>query len=216
MGPPFLCRQPLASMNSNSRGVHQGFTLVKYVAAMNPRRLLLVLLALVPAFVFAASLAVDPASVKIAIEAHATMHGFTGKLDTATVALDGDAATGVISAATVRFAWADLKTGDTSRDKEMLAWATGTSPEGVFTLSKLTPTSSAETFTAAGTLALNGQSKDVSFPVKIAHSAAGWTVAGETKIDHRDWGLPKIRKFGMLTVDPIVLIRFSLAAKPGA
>lgn len=179
------------------------------------RLFLIACVALLPFAAAAAPLAVDPASVKIEVAAKATMHGFTGKLDTATVTLEGDDAAGTISAATVRFAWADLKTGDTSRDKEMLAWATAKSPEGVFLLIRLTP-SSVTTFTATGSLALNGQTREISFPVTIAKTPAGWAVSGETTIDHRDWGLPKIRKFGMLTVDPVVTIRFSLTAKPAA
>ena len=183
---------------------------------MPPLRLLLALLALLPVLATAAPLAVDPASMQITVEVRATMHGFTGKLATAAVALDGDTATGAIAAATVRFVWADLKTGDKARDKELLAWAAARSREGVFTLAKLTPTSAADTFTAAGTLTLNGETKAIAFPVKIARSTAGWTVSGETTIDHRDWGLPKIRKFGLLTVNPVVTIRFSLSAAPGA
>lgn len=183
---------------------------------MMRRFLLLVCAALLPPLAAAAPLAVDPASVKIEVVVKATMHGFTGKLDAATVALDGDAAAGTVAAATVRFAWADLKTGDPARDKEMLAWATAQSPEGVFTLAKLTPAPTADTFTATGSLALNGQPRDISFPVKIAKGAAGWTISGTTQIDHRDWGLPKIRKFGLLTVDPVVTITFTLVAKPAA
>mgnify|MGYP001454578624 CR=1 FL=1 len=180
------------------------------------RALLLAGVALLPLFATATPLVVDPASVKIEVTVKATMHGFTGKLDTATVTLDGDAAAGTVATATVRFAWADLKTGDTARDKEMLAWATAQSPEGVFTLAKLTPAPTADTFTATGALALNGQTRDLSFPVKIAKTATGWTITGETQIDHRNWGLPKIRKFGLLTVDPIVTITFALATKPAA
>jgi polyisoprenoid-binding protein YceI len=179
------------------------------------RLLLIACLALIPFGAAATPLAVDPASVKIEVAAKATMHDFTGKLATASVTLDGDAAAGTISAATVRFAWTDLKTGDTSRDKEMLAWATAKSPEGVFLLIRLTPTTPT-TFTATGSLALNGQTREISFPVTIAKSPAGWAVSGETTFDHRDWGLPKIRKFGMLTVNPVVTIRFSLTAKPEA
>lgn len=180
------------------------------------RALLLAGVALLPLFATATPLVVDPASVKIEVVVKATMHGFTGKLGAATIALDGDAAPGTVTAATVRFAWADLKTGDAARDKEMLAWATAQSPEGVFTLAKLAPAPTVDTFTATGSLTLNGQPRDISFPVKIAKTAAGWTIAGETQIDHRDWGLPKIRKFGLLTVDPVVTISFSLAAKPAA
>lgn len=179
---------------------------------MISRLLSIACLALLPVFAAAGPLVVDPASVKIEITVRATMHGFTGKLDTTTVTLDGDAAS--IAAATVRFAWADLKTGDTARDKEMLAWATAQSPEGVFLLGKLTPASAAGTFTASGSLALNGQTHEISFPATIAKTAAGWAVSGTATIDHRNWGLPKIRKFGMLTVNPVVTITFALAAKP--
>ena len=181
---------------------------------MIDRFLLLACAVLFPVFAAAAPFTVDPASIKIEVAARATMHGFTGKLDSALVTLDADAATGTISAATVRFAWADLKTGDTARDKEMLAWATAKSPEGVFLLVKLAPGTAADTFTATGTLTLNGPSREISFPATIAKTAAGWAVSGTATIDHRNWGLPKIRKFGMLTVNPVVTITFALTAKP--
>ncbi|MBK8479267.1 MAG: YceI family protein [Opitutaceae bacterium] len=183
---------------------------------MIDRLLLLACAVLFPVFAAAAPFTVDPASIKIEVAARATMHGFTGKLDSAIVTLDADASTGTISAATVRFAWADLKTGDAARDKEMLTWATAKSPEGVFLLVKLAPGATADTFTATGSLALNGQSREISFPVTITKTAAGWAVRGSTTIDHRNWGLPKIRKFGMLTVAPAVTISFALVAKPAA
>ncbi len=174
------------------------------------------LLALLPALAFSAPLAVDPASVKITVDAHATMHAFTGTLEKAAVSLDADPESGTITTATVRFAWADLKTGDKGRDKEMIHWATATSPEGVFLLLRLAPGETPESYTATGSLALNGRTKEITFPVKIVRDARGWAVSGATTIDHRDWGLPKIRKFGMLTVDPVVTIRFSLNAAAGA
>lgn len=183
---------------------------------MLPRRSLLALFALLPVLACAAPLAVDPASVAITVGARATMHGFTGRLATAAIALEGDVTSGAITSASVRFRWSDLKTGDAARDKEMVAWATAKSAEGTFLLVSLAPTPVATTFTATGSLALNGQTRDVSFPVTIVRTPAGWDVTGETTIDHRDWGLPKIRKFGMLTVDPNVSIRFHLSATPGA
>lgn len=176
------------------------------------RRLSLALLFALPIFGSAAPLTVNPDSVKIEVDARATMHGFTGRLDKADVALETTPAGDAIASASVRFAWADLKTGDKGRDKEMLAWATAKSPDGAFLLLKLAPTSAANTYTASGSLSLNGESREISFPITIVHGATGWSVSGETKIDHRDWGLPKIRKFGMLTVDPVVTIRFSLTA----
>lgn len=183
---------------------------------MRHHRLLALLLAALPALGLAAPLKVDPSAVKLTVDAHATMHSFTGTVAHPAVTVEADPAAGAITAATVRFAWADLKTGDKARDKEMLEWATAKSAEGVFILVKLAPGGSADAFTATGTLALNGQTRELSFPVKIVRTAAGWDISGEAKIDHRDWGLPKIRKFGMLTVDPVVTIRFALSASPGA
>ncbi len=176
------------------------------------RRLSLALLLALPVFAFAAPLSVDPASVRIEVEARATMHGFTGRLAKADVALETTPAGDALAAASVRFAWSDLKTGDKARDREMLAWATARSPDGAFLLLELEPTSGPDTYTASGSLSLNGETRDIAFPVKIARDAAGWSLSGETRIDHRDWGLPKIRKFGFLTVDPVVAIRFSLTA----
>jgi len=165
---------------------------------------------LLPAVPFA----VDPAALKIEVVIHSTMHTFTAKLDPATVVLDGDPAAGTFAQADVRFAWADLKTGDTARDKEMLTWAgAAKNPGGHFVLKTLAADSKG-VLTAGGSLELAAQTHDISFPVTVAKAATGWSVSGETKIDHRDWGLPKIRKFGMLTVDPVVTVRFTFVAKP--
>ena len=183
-----------------------------YRAAMLPRRLLPVLLALLPAAAPAAPLVVDPAATKLAVEVRATMHSFTGVVGHPAIALEGDDATGAITGATVRFAWSDLKTGDTARDRELVAWASAKEPAGAFTLTTLSPTPHADTFTATGTLTLNGVSREIRFPAQIARTPHGWTISGAVALDHRDWGLPKIRKFGLLTVDPTVTIRFTLSA----
>lgn len=179
---------------------------------MLPRRLLPVLLALLPAAAFAAPLVVDASATKLSVEVHATMHSFTGVVGHPAIALEGDTATGAITAATVRFAWSDLKTGDTARDREMVAWASPKDPAGTFTLGSLASAAQSDSFNATGLLTLNGQSREIRFPVQIVRTAPGWVVSGEVAIDHREWGLPKIRKFGVLTVDPTVTIRFTLSA----
>jgi len=181
------------------------------------RHLLLVFgAALAAPFASAVPLTVDPASIKIEVVVHATMHGFTGKLDKAVVHLDGDPAAGTLTQADVSFAWADLKTGDTGRDKEMLTWAgAAKNAAGRFVLKTLASDAKG-ILTATGALELAAQTHEISFPVTVAKTAAGWSVSGEAKFDHRDWGLPKIRKFGMLTVDPVVTVRFALAAKAGS
>ena len=62
----------------------------------------------------------------------------------------------------------------------------------------------------------DGKEKAVDFPVTIVPSAAQWSLDGEAVIDTRDFGLPIIRMFGLLTVDPQVKVRFHLQAKPAA
>ena len=50
----------------------------------------------------------------------------------------------------------------------------------------------------------------------IVPSATAWSLDGEAVLDTRDFGLPIIRMFGLLTVDPQVKVRFHLQAKPSA
>lgn len=158
----------------------------------------------------AAPLAVVPGSASVEVAVRATGDSFTAKLAKSEIALAGDPATGAIATADVRFNWADLKTGKDARDKEMLKWAgADKNPAGHFALSKLAAAADGA-LTATGTLELAGQSHELSFPVKVARTDADWTVSGETPLDHRLWGLPKIRKFAVLTVDPVVTVRFAL------
>ncbi len=162
-------------------------------------------------------LGIDPANSTLSIDVRATGDSFTATLAnfTATVAVDAidpSASTGGVS-----FRVADIKTGNDKRDRKMNGWfETDRFPEGQFKLSQLIRDGSSDRYRASGILTLHGKEKAVEFPVTIVPSATTWTLEGEAVIDTRDFGLPVIRMFGLLTVDPQVKVRFHLQAKPAA
>jgi polyisoprenoid-binding protein YceI len=160
------------------------------------------------------TLSVEPARSSVSVDVRATGDSFTATLTGFTAAIALDDANTVPSTATVSFQVADLKTGNDKRDRKMNAWfESDRFPQGLFQLQQLTREGSSDRYRAAGVLTLHGQAKAVVFPLTIVPSADAWSFDGEAVIDTRDFGLPIIRMFGLLTVDPQVKVRFHLQAK---
>lgn len=158
-------------------------------------------------------LVVDSGASKIDVAVHATMDSFVGTLSAYTVGIDVDGTTRMPTNATLRFRFADLKTGKSGRDSKMLSWIEGgTWPEGTFVLSSLTR-SEGEAFVAVGTLTMHGKSVELSFPVHVATSGQRVVIDGSAKINTPDFGLPIIRMFGLLKVDPSVVVTFHLEGR---
>lgn len=111
--------------------------------------------------------------------------------------------------AVLAFKFADLKTGKPERDAEMIAWLGGNDPAGRFELGilALTPSGQGQ---ASGNLTFHGQTHLIEFPVNVVQTDGALVITGETRIDHRNWGLKKFRKLGVLTVNPEVKIRFKV------
>lgn len=176
-------------------------------------RCLLLLAFLVPRVLGAADLVVaDGASLEVDIRA--TGHPFTARLEHFDVTLAGDLAPPTIDRATLRFRWQELKTGKADRDAAMLKWVgADRNPEGNFVLESFQPASDPGVFTGSGKLELAGQSRPVSFPVRLETRDGVTTLRGEASIDHQQWGLPKIRKFGVFTVNPVVKVRFAVPVR---
>ena len=82
-------------------------------------------------------------------------------------------------------------------------------PEGVFTLSALEPAADGR-FEARGTFVLHGVSREIVFPVSVITDRTLYAIDGVATLDTQDFGLPVIRKFGLLKVDPVVKVRFHL------
>lgn len=185
-----------------------------YAGAMNLRHLLLSAALLgsgLPAG-RAAPLACDLAQSRIEIVVKATVDSFTGHLarfDPA-VTLGPD---GRVTAARVRFRFADVQTGKEKRDKAMHEWQdTAHHPDGDFELESLTPQAGAA-WLARGRLTFHDKTQPLEFPVTIVTQGEIWAIDGDATVDTRGFGLPVIRVMGLLKVDPLVVVRFHLQGR---
>jgi len=164
-------------------------------------------------------LIVDKPQSRIEYAVTATMDSFSGKLVAYTLDLSSDPGTPAkITRAELRFRFADLRSDNAKRDQQMRDWqSTEQFPEAIFTLTALEPAATPGRFTARGQFIFHGMTRDLVFPVSISSSDDGLHVIdGEARIDTRDFGLPIIRKFGLLKVDPVVVIKLHLQARPAA
>ena len=156
---------------------------------------------------------VDQVHSQIEIVVKATMDSFTGKLAAFAPTFAADPGTGQIMSARISFHFNDVKTGNEKRDHEMHVWQqTDKFPDGAFTLDALTPSPDGK-FTAKGGLTFHGMTNSISFPVSITRDGSTVTVAGEAVVDTKAFGLPIIRKFALLKVDPLVVVRFHLVGE---
>lgn len=155
-------------------------------------------------------LAVDPAHSSVEFAVKATVDSFVGKLAIYDAQVTFDEAAGRITRTVFRFRFSDLKTGKADRDEQMNTWQqSGQFPEATFVLSTLTPAADGR-MTAVGQFTLHGVTRALTFPVAVTADSAVVAVDGEVKLDTREFGLPVIRKFALLKVDPVVTVRFHL------
>ncbi|MFZ5494600.1 MAG: YceI family protein [Verrucomicrobiota bacterium] len=157
-------------------------------------------------------LKVDRARSYVDVDVKATVDSFTARLDAYDLRATVDEKNR-IKTAVLAFRFADLKTGKADRDAAMLAWLGGGEPAGRFELGilALTPSGQGQ---VTGNLTFHGQTALVEFPVNIAQSGGAYVITGEATVDYRRWGLKKYRKFGVLTVDPLVKVRFKFTGVP--
>lgn len=179
------------------------------------KRSLLALAAFLPALALAdpTPLAVDSAQSRVEIVVKATVDSFTGTLEAydAEIAVDS----GRVTAARFAFHFADVHTGKEGRDEAMNEWQdTRHHPDGVFVLKTIESVDNR--LEAHGTLRLHDVTREVAFPVTVTTDRKLYSIDGEAPLDTRDFGLPIIRKFAVLKVDPVVRVRFHLQglAKP--
>jgi len=174
--------------------------------------LLSLILGLCPVFAFAApqALVIDKDQSKVEILVKATVDSFTAKLANYNAAISVEPGAAKVDSAVFTFHFADVKTGKDARDAEMLKWeGTDKTPDGTFTLSKIDPVADGH-FTAHGTLNFHGVPREMMVPVSVTMDGKLYAIDGEATLDTRDFGLPIIRKFLMLKVDPVVIVRFHL------
>lgn len=173
---------------------------------------LALLVALVAPAVSAAPLplAIDPAQSSVEVVVRATVDSFTGKLDAYVADISVEPASHQIVSAAFAFKFADVHTGKADRDQAMLDWEeVATHPDANFQLLRLVP-SPAGSLLATGRLTLHGVTRELTFPVSVTHEGERYGIDGAVTLDTRLFGLPLIRKFMVLKVDPEVLVRFHL------
>ena len=154
-------------------------------------------------------LAVDFPQSKVEVAVRATMDSFVGRLVRYEPAITiGD--DGRVVAARISFHFRDVETGKDGRDKSMHSWQqTETFPDGEFVLSSL-ESGAGGAYTAFGRLTFHGVNRDLRFPVLITRDGERYAIDGDAAVDTRVFGLPIIRMFKVLKVDPLVHVRFHL------
>ncbi|MBX3737172.1 MAG: YceI family protein [Candidatus Didemnitutus sp.] len=181
---------------------------------MKSRLLLLLAFALGANGLIAANHAVqfDPAQSTVDVTVKATIDSFTGKL--AAYELTGAADdSGHIVAARLSFHFRDVLTGKPKRDAAMHEWQhTDQFPDASFELTAVTTAADGSSH-ASGKLTFHGVTRELDFPVTVAHAGATYAIDGEAPIDTREFGLPIIRMMGLLKVDPVVRVRFHFQGK---
>lgn len=164
---------------------------------------------------------VDQTQSQIEIAVKATVDSFTARLVEYRPAILIDPDNVRVTAAMFSFRFDSVKTGKAKRDEEMHRWQnTATYPDGQFVLAALEPAGGSHGsdqgnghLTARGTLTLHGVSRELTFPVAITTDRTVYAIDGEALVDTREFGLPVIRKFALLKVDPVVKVRFHLQGK---
>lgn len=174
--------------------------------------MILVALAGLPVRGAAAGIDVDYARSRVEVGVKSTVDSFTGHLEKYAVSVEWPPSELLPAKARMSFDFADLKTGDTNRDSAMLKWLGHDSlPGGVFVLGGWRREGT--TNLATGELTIHGVKREVSMPVVAGLTNGVWEVDGEAVLDYRDFGLPKIRKALVLTVNPRLRVRFHVVAK---
>ncbi len=157
------------------------------------------------------ALEIDREASRIAADVKATGHRFEAVVTDYEIELQWDTQNQAISSARLEFDFADVKTGRSRRDREMLEWVDHESfPKAGFVLSEIKTTEDGRL--ARGKLSLHGVDQDMEFPVSIEEGGEHVRIRARTTMDHRDWDLEEIRAMLFMTVDPVLTIEIDLVA----
>ncbi len=169
-------------------------------------------IALAPLAAAPQKLQVDHTASKVEFVAKATMHSFEGWIEKWDLELSMPEGAELPDVVVFKGDGATMTTDHTKRDGEMHHWMEHEKlPAVEFRLKSFSGTSAARM--AEGDLVLHGVTVPVSIPVTLKRDGAMLTISGAITVDTTKFGLPQFRKFGMLSVDPEVNVKFSVTGK---
>ncbi len=158
------------------------------------------------------SIDIDADASHIGIEVRLSMGSFKGVLEKFDARIQFDGGAKSVRAAELDFDFADLKTGNKQRDKDMLKWMDYENhPVASFRLEELAPRG--EQLEARGTLTMHGVSRPIAFPVSIVAEGERATIDGEAKLNFLEFDLKPIRKMLFLTVQPEMDVVFHIEGR---
>jgi polyisoprenoid-binding protein YceI len=162
-------------------------------------------------------LVMDAERSTIEVEIRDTFGSFTGRIRQFEALVSIDLAGPAVERAQVNFKFADLRTGRERRDRDMLEWENHAQhPVVRFQLERMEVMSNGPMRSrtqARGRLVIHGVEHSVMFPITFLVEGRVCSIDGEVDLDYRDYGLPVIRKYLMLTVDPHLRVRFHLQGR---
>jgi polyisoprenoid-binding protein YceI len=160
----------------------------------------------------AAPIEIDYSKSSVEVAVNATVDSFVGRLQKYTASIDCETNSDFPSRAEIRFDFKDLATGDKGRDAAMLQWLEYSDHrEAGFAL--LSWRISNSTNYVIGVFKMHGVERELEIPVARRRDGLSWEIAGQAKLDYRDFKLPKIRKALLLTVDPKLVVTFHLMGR---
>lgn len=204
-------------MKRYSCAIHEAFMIVVQGQPMRSslRFLPVYLAAAVCGLSAATPLIVDAPDSKFEIDVKATMGSFVGYLADYAADIQVETATGEVESAVLAFDFREVKTGEEKRDHHMHVWQeTDKFSHCCWEMTHLEPQPDGSHL-AAGKLTLHGVTRPLTFPVEISREGGLMVIDGEVELNTEAFGLPIIRKFLALKVNPIVEIRFHLQGHLG-
>lgn len=155
-------------------------------------------------------LLVSPSDSMIEVAVNATGDDFVAELTKFESKITLADSNHVPTSASIGWDFANLKTGKKGRDKEMLHWLNhAEAPKGQFVMTNCEVKDGS--VKVLGRLTMHDVARELSIPMKMLREGDRVAFEGSVKLDHRDFDLPKIVKFVVLKVDPVLTIHFKIA-----
>ncbi len=158
----------------------------------------------------AAPLAIDKANSQFQVAVKATVDSFTATLGDYDIKIDVNSASQTVTAGTLTFHFSDIRTGNEKRDVEMNTWQeTARFPDVRFEFQSAKILSPG-VYTLTGKVTFHGVTQELTFPITLSVVGPAVKLDGTVSFDTRTFGLPVIRKYAFLKVDPSVTVHFHL------